>query len=101
MFRAIKDLGIGARGIDTPAERDFLIQVLTGDANMDIASFKFLIRDNMAVQKQKLNAFNNAEKDGRFKGFLKAGHGDYLSEGKYRLDGNISAEDEAIINKYS
>ena len=32
VFRAIKDLGIGARGLDTPAERDFLIQVMTGNA---------------------------------------------------------------------
>jgi len=101
VFRAIKDLGIGARGIDTPAERTFLIQVLTGDADMDINSFKFLIRDNMAKQKQKIDAFNDAEQDGRFRGFLKAGRGDYLSEGKYRLDSDISAEDEAIINKYS
>ena len=29
VFRAINDLGIGARGIDTPAERNFLIAVLT------------------------------------------------------------------------
>jgi hypothetical protein len=101
VFRAIKELGIGARGIDTPAERDFLIKVLTGDSSMDIDSFRFLIRDNMAIQKQKINDFNDAEKDGRFKGFLNAGHGSYLSEGKYRLDSDVSEEDKAIINKYS
>ena len=40
----------------------------------------------MATQKQKIEAFNSAEEDGRFTGFLEAGFGDYSSEGKYRLD---------------
>ena len=93
VFRAIKDLGIGARGIDTPAERDFLIQVLTGDSKMDIESFKFLIRDNMNAQEDVIKDFNKAEELGRFRGFLNAGYGAYSSEGKYSLDnpssGNI------------
>lgn len=91
VFRAIKELGIGARGIDTPAERDFLIQVLTGDSNMDIESFKFLIRDNMNTQKKVIQDFNKAERLGRFKGFLNAGYGAYSSTGKYTLDDSGSA----------
>jgi len=96
VFRAIKELGIGARGIDTPAERDFLIQVLTGDSNMDIESFKFLIRDNMNTQKKVIKNFNKAEGLGRFKGFLNAGYGAYSSEGQYNLDDEGSAW--AVVN---
>ena len=91
VFRAIKELGIGARGIDTPAERDFLIQVLTGDSKMDIESFKFLIRDNMKTQEDVIKDFNRAEELGRFKGFLNAGYGAYSSEGKYSLDNPSSS----------
>ena len=91
VFRAIKELGIGARGIDTPAERDFLIQVLTGDSNMDIESFKFLIRDNMNTQKKVIQNFNKAEGLGRFRGFLNAGYGAYSSEGQYSLGDADSA----------
>ena len=96
VFRAIKELGIGARGIDTPAERDFLIQVLTGDSNMDIESFKFLIRDNMNTQENVIKNFNKAEGLGRFKGFLNAGYGAYSSEGKYSLNNEGSAW--AVVN---
>ena len=96
VFRAIKELGIGARGIDTPAERDFLIQVLTGDSNMDIESFKFLIRDNMNTQKKVIKNFNKAEGLGRFKGFLNAGYGAYSSEGQYAIDDEGSAW--AVVN---
>jgi len=101
VFRAIKELGIGARGIDTPAERDFLIQVLTGDTNMDLSSFKYLIQDNMNKQKDNIESFNKAEELGRFDGFLEAGYGDYHKKGKYRLDNNVSESDKAIIDKYS
>ena len=86
VFRAIKELGIGARGIDTPAERDFLISVLTGDSNMDIQSFKFLIRDNMEKQERNIRNFNKVERRGNFKPFLNAGYGKYTSENQYALD---------------
>ena len=86
VFRAIKELGIGARGIDTPAERTFLIQVLTGNTDMDLSSFRYLIEDNMNKQKDNIEAFNKAESLGRFDGFIEAGWGDYNERGKYRLD---------------
>jgi hypothetical protein len=43
VFPQIKLLGIGARGIDTPAERDFLLQVLTGSTSMDAETLKVLL----------------------------------------------------------
>jgi len=42
VFTAIGALGIGARGLDTPAERDFLIQVMTGSRTMDREALKAL-----------------------------------------------------------
>ncbi len=35
VFPLIQQLGIGARGMDTPAEREFLRQVMTGTINLD------------------------------------------------------------------
>jgi hypothetical protein len=35
VFSMIQSLGIGARGLDTPAERDYLRQVMTGTIQMD------------------------------------------------------------------
>ena len=35
VFNAIADLGIGARGIDTPAEKEFLLEVVTGKRSLN------------------------------------------------------------------
>jgi len=35
VFPLIKSLGIGARGMDTPAEREFMRRVLTGQTNLN------------------------------------------------------------------
>lgn len=65
VFPLIGELGIGARGIDTPAERDFLISVFTGsrvldaDALIKLTQFRF----NAAVR--HLETYNAALKGGR------------------------------------
>jgi len=52
VFPQIKLLGIGARGLDTPAERDFLRKVLTGKITMSKDSLLRLtkIRKKLAIQ---------------------------------------------------
>ena len=54
VFRAIKDLGIGARGLDTPAERDFLIKVMTGNASVSRDALIQLTRRRRDKAKDKL-----------------------------------------------
>lgn len=58
VFPMIQSLGIGARGLDTPAERDYLRQVMTGTIQMDRDALIRLseIRRNMEVRAiQKYN----------------------------------------------
>lgn len=52
VFPMIQSLGIGARGLDTPAERDYLRQVMTGTIQMDRDALIRLseIRRNMEVR---------------------------------------------------
>ena len=68
VFRAIKELGIGARGLDTPAERDFLIQVMTGNAAQSRAGLIELTKRRRDKAKGKVDLFNQAEGNGYFKG---------------------------------
>ena len=52
VFKQIKALGIGARGLDTPAERKFLQEVITGAVTLDAGSIKKMnaIRRNMFIR---------------------------------------------------
>jgi hypothetical protein len=59
VFPQIKALGIGARGLDTPAERQFLLKVMTGEASMDKDT---LIRMTMLRRKyleQTITSYND------------------------------------------
>tara|TARA_B100000767_G_C19767429_1_gene538258 strand:- start:1651 stop:2949 length:1299 start_codon:yes stop_codon:yes gene_type:complete len=66
VFRAINDLGIGARGIDTPAERNFLIQVLTGDASSQRSTLTYLVNKRYDMIEKHVRRFNDAEKNDTF-----------------------------------
>jgi hypothetical protein len=58
VFPLIKQLGIGARGLDTPAERKFLQSVMTGSVTMNAQTILKMnaIRKNMLIR--ALNAYN-------------------------------------------
>ena len=60
----LKPLGIGARGLDTPAERDFLIAVLTGDATKMRSTFKVMLEQRQETFNGDLRKFNQNLKDG-------------------------------------
>ena len=62
VFRAINDLGIGARGIDTPAERNFLIAVLTGDASSQRSTLTYLVNKRYDLIEKHVKRFNQGEK---------------------------------------
>ena len=70
VFRAIADLCIGARGIDTPAERDFLIQVMTGNASSQRATLQALVEERYKATEREVTDFNKAEGDGFYDRFL-------------------------------
>tara|TARA_R110002096_G_scaffold301521_1_gene496425 strand:- start:2800 stop:4281 length:1482 start_codon:yes stop_codon:yes gene_type:complete len=69
VFGAITALGIGARGLDTPAERDFLRDVLAGRLTLDKAT---LLEMTLMRRRQEIKAANHFNKG------LEAGNYDYF-----------------------
>lgn len=67
VFKAIGQLGIGARGIDTPAEREFLRQVLTGTITLEKSTLKRLTQDRLERELAAINQYNTDLAGGRYK----------------------------------
>ena len=58
VFPMIKELGIGARGLDTPAEREFLQKVMTGQITMNrdtLMKLTIMRRNNFAQAVEEYN----------------------------------------------
>jgi len=74
VFGAIRDLGIGARGLDTPAEREFLRQVMSGTIDQEPETLRRLseLRQKLAIRQAQ--NFNKKLKEGYFKNYESA-HG--------------------------
>ena len=62
VFPLIKQLGIGARGLDTPAERNFLQAVFVGTINMEGAALEQLTRLRQKYSTMIIQDFNNKVK---------------------------------------
>ena len=62
VFPLIKQLGIGARGLDTPAERDFLQAVFVGTIKMEGAALEQLTRLRQKYSTMIIQDFNNKVK---------------------------------------
>ena len=58
VFGAIGELGIGARGLDTPAEREFLRQVLTGTIKTTPAALLYLAHLRQKIQMGVVDKYN-------------------------------------------
>ncbi len=67
VFNAIADLGIGARGIDTPAEKDFLLEVVTGKRSLSENALIAITEMRIKNTEKSVKKFN-----------------DYLSKGDYK-----------------
>ena len=67
VFPMIKSLGIGARGLDTKAEREFLQKVMTGTITMDAESLEKLTRLRQKYYKRAIDKYNTRLKSGKFK----------------------------------
>jgi hypothetical protein len=64
VFPMIGELGIGARGLDTPAEREFLRQVMTGTVTMDKNSLIRLAEMRRDRIERNVNSFNSRLAEG-------------------------------------
>ena len=58
VFGMIAILGIGARGIDTPAERDFLIKVMTGQLEMTPEALRQMTYYRRKYSRQVIDEYN-------------------------------------------
>jgi hypothetical protein len=71
VFPLIKALGIGARGLDTPAERKFLREVLTGDKTLTKDTLLEMAAMRRRVQVRNIERWNKDYKEGSLDDFLK------------------------------
>ena len=66
VFGMIAILGIGARGIDTPAERDFLIKVMTGERKMTPEALRRMTLYRRKYSRMVIEDYNARLEDGYY-----------------------------------
>ena len=64
VFPLIKQLGIGARGLDTPAEREFLLSVMTGNRTMDRGALQRITKLRQDISREIIEKYNNQLESG-------------------------------------
>jgi len=72
VFNAIADLGIGARGIDTPAEKDFLLEVVTGKRSLSENALIAITEMRIKNTEKSVNKFNDYLSKGDYSDYEKA-----------------------------
>jgi len=70
VFPMIQSLGIGAKGLDTPAERDYLRSVMTGTINMDKAALIKLTTIRKNIEERAVKRYNEAIESGKLDRFF-------------------------------
>ena len=68
VFPLIKQLGIGARGMDTPAEREFLREVMTGTIPLNKDTLLKMARDRKQAEQMNVARYLEREKMGAYEG---------------------------------
>jgi hypothetical protein len=71
VFPMIGALGIGARGLDTPAERDFLRQVMTGTIKLERDTIVKLTKLRKDIAERAIDKFNKRVDNGELNDFFK------------------------------
>jgi len=66
VFPQISALGIGARGLDTPAEREFLRQVITGTISLDRETLKRMTDFRIKSAERAIERYNERLNKGEF-----------------------------------
>ena len=74
VFPLITSLGIGARGLDTPAERNFLIAVMTGSRKMGLEALRALTLFRINREIGVMNAYNESVADGSLNEYFDLGY---------------------------
>ena len=71
VFPQIGALGIGARGLDTPAEREFLREVMTGTISMNKDTLIRLTSLRKKYEEKSLDQYNKAVEEGQLDDLFK------------------------------
>jgi hypothetical protein len=71
VFPMISALGIGARGLDTPAEREYLRQVFTGTITMNKDTLIKLTQIRKNIEEKAINKYNERVDKGEYNRFFK------------------------------
>jgi hypothetical protein len=71
VFPQIGALGIGAKGLDTPAEREFLRKVMTGTVTMDKNTLIRMAEIRRKYERKSFDTYNEAVDSGQFDDLFK------------------------------
>ena len=85
VFPLIQSLGIGARGMDTPAERQFMRQVLTGDLALEKDTLLRMARMRRDTFQRSIDNFNGKVDQGELDAFFSSTG---FRKGKINVTGN-------------
>jgi hypothetical protein len=80
VFGAITALGVGARGLDTPAEREFLRDVLAGRITLDKNTLLRMADMRRKAEERYIESWNNTLASGRAQPVLDVSRGMIISE---------------------
>ncbi len=75
VFGAINSLGIGARGIDTPAEREFLREVLAGRISLTKDALLEMARIRRRAEENNIMRWNDTLQSGRADSLIEVSRG--------------------------
>jgi len=75
VFGAINALGIGARGIDTPAEREFLREVVGGRITLTKETLLEMARIRRRAEENNIMRWNETLESGRADSLIKVSRG--------------------------
>jgi hypothetical protein len=67
VFPMIQSLGVGARGMDTPAEREFLRGVMTGTTALDKDTLRRMTEIRINLAKRAIERYNTNVESGKYK----------------------------------
>lgn len=99
VFPLINSLGIGARGLDTPAEREFLREVMTGTITLDRDTLINLTNLRRDAALDTINRYNKQVEEGKLDDYYQViGQEPTKIEPPQRSRGGLSPEDQQALN---
>ena len=72
VFPMIKSLGVGARGLDTPAEREFMRAVLTGSITLQKSTLLRMAEIRKNIAQRAIDRWNDRTDSGELNDWYKA-----------------------------